>query len=463
MAIKLVTRSGNISLTTGGVPQSEINDLLLAQEERLNKEHEAEIEDINEAHAGEVSALNTTIDGLETEIDSLEETNKELNAENDGLEAQVETLSTENEALNTEIGTLNAEIDELEQIIEDNPPLPEEAFVISGNCGYRFANGGWDWFIENYGDKVTTSGITSSSQMFNSSEVEEVPFELNFYNPTRANSNDLSYMFTNCKALKAIPKMNDCRPGAMDSLFYNCYNLREIPEDFGSWFDWSYMDNLTSVYSGSRSSIFYSCYSLRSIPMGFLEHGNPVVYCSYSIYPNGFFCCYALDELVDLPNPYLNATWTSNAFNNGFTHCNRLKNLTFATPDGAPYVVNWKSQTIDLSNYVGYVTRISYILNYNSGITADKQVTDDTTYQALKDDPDWWTLDVAYSRYNHDSAVNTINSLPDTSAYLASAGGTNTIKFKGEAGSATDGGAINTLTEEEIAVATAKGWTVTFA
>ena len=56
----------------------------------------------------------------------------------------------------------------------------------------------------------------------------------------------------------------------------------------------------------------------------------------------------------------------------------------------------------------------------------------------------------------------TINCLPDTAAYLASAGGTNTIKFKGGAGSSTDGGAINTMTEEEIAVAAAKGWTVTF-
>jgi hypothetical protein len=63
---------------------------------------------------------------------------------------------------------------------------------------------------------------------------------------------------------------------------------------------------------------------------------------------------------------------------------------------------------------------------------------------------------VNYSRYNHDSAVETINSLPDTSAY-----GTNTIKFKGASGALTDGGAINTLTEEEIAVAAAKGWTVT--
>ena len=103
----------------------------------------------------------------------------------------------------------------------------------------------------------------------------------------------------------------------------------------------------------------------------------------------------------------------------------------------------------------------SAITSFNSGITADKEVTDATTYAALKNDPDWFTCDVAYSRYNHDSAVATINSLPDTSAYLAANGGNNTIMFTGAAGSATDGGAINTLTQEEIAVATAKGWTVT--
>ena len=61
-----------------------------------------------------------------------------------------------------------------------------------------------------------------------------------------------------------------------------------------------------------------------------------------------------------------------------------------------------------------------------------------------------------YSRYNHDSAVETLASLPDTHAY-----GTNTIRFRGASGSATDGGAINTLTEAEIAVAASKGWTVT--
>ena len=90
------------------------------------------------------------------------------------------------------------------------------------------------------------------------------------------------------------------------------------------------------------------------------------------------------------------------------------------------------------------------------------KLKDDASYQALKDDPVSWTSDINYSRYNRISAIETINSLPDTSAYLATAGGTNTIKFEGAQGAKTDGGAINTMTEEEIAVATAKGWTVSF-
>ena len=68
---------------------------------------------------------------------------------------------------------------------------------------------------------------------------------------------------------------------------------------------------------------------------------------------------------------------------------------------------------------------------------------------------------VLFSRYNHDSMVATINSLPDTSEYLSSAGGTNTIKFKKYSGDLTDGGGASDLTEQEIAVAAAKGWTVT--
>ena len=176
---------------------------------------------------------------------------------------------------------------------------------------------------------------------------------------------------------------------------------------------------------------------------------------------SAFKGCSSLDEIVGLPVP--DRTYTSNMFMYTFNECYRLKNMIFSTSGGQPYVVKWKNQEISLNESFGYTNAPGTIINYNSGITADKNVTDDATYQALKNDPDWFTTNIAYSRYNHDSAVATINSLPDTSAYLATAGGTNTIKFKGTAGSSTDGGAINTLTAEEIAVATAKGWTVTLS
>ena len=67
---------------------------------------------------------------------------------------------------------------------------------------------------------------------------------------------------------------------------------------------------------------------------------------------------------------------------------------------------------------------------------------------------DWWTGEPSASRYNTTSAIATINSLPDASAYLATAGGTNTIKFPNTLDFQ------NNLPEETIALAASKGWTI---
>ena len=342
--------------------------------------------------------------------------------------------------------------------------LPEEAFTIAGDCSYRFAYGGWDWFIENYGDKVTTKDIINAERMFHNIKAKQIPFEVNFETGTQVTC---AYLFAYASELVAVPKINNCKATNIAHMFAGCYKLREIPDDIADWFDWSFIDTQTSAYSGNQDGLFMECYSLRKLPMNLLEHGNPTISYTYCVYRGLAENCYALDEIVDLPNPNYSVTWTGNVFASSFSYCSRLKNLTFKTPNGAPYVVNWKSQILDLTYYVGYVRSgtayLKYLLDYNSGITADKEVTDAATYEALKNDPDWWTRQIAYSRYNHDSAVATINSLPDTSAYLAEKGGTNTIKFKGASGSATDGGAINTLTDAEIAVAAAKGWTVSLS
>ena len=295
--------------------------------------------------------------------------------------------------------------------------------------------------------------------MFYNSTLERIPFALNYDNTTYRKMN---YTFCNCINLTEVPEMSNVYPSDVGNFFENCYNLRELPEGFGS--DWNW--NQLHTYGYSRfNNMFSSCHSLRKVPADILKNmWGLQTSTAYNPTNNTFNKCYVLDEIRDFPiHP---ATLTGNCFDGIIQACSRLKSFTFATnEDGTPKTANWKNQTIDIINKfmmypIGYAYLPEHITGYNSGITADKEVVDDASYQALKDDPDWFTCKMKYSRYNHDSAVETINSLPDCSAYLATAGGTNTIKFQGEAGSATDGGAINTLTEEEIAVATAKGWTV---
>lgn len=338
---------------------------------------------------------------------------------------------------------------------QDGSP-PDEAFVLSGNCMYRFANNGWDWFIELYGNKITTKNINDTRYMFLSYSLSNIPFEININDFT-----DINHMFYSSK-MKTLPYING-KVANISHLFDGCLYLNSIPEDWAEHINWDYVH---SYQYNQLNSIFNACYSLRHIPDSFISEiwGIGSTSNIHAPYDQQFNNCYSLDEVNNIMPQ--KATIDYNRCSGMFSNCTRLKNATFALQDnGTPYTVSWKTQTIDLSNYVGYIqpNSIGYILKYNSGITADKQVKDDATYQALKNDPDWFTTKVEYSRYNHDSAVATINSLPDTSAYLASAGGTNTIKFKGDSGSATDGGAINTLTEEEIAVAAAKGWTVTLS
>ena len=338
---------------------------------------------------------------------------------------------------------------------QDGSP-PEEAFVISGDCNSRFNNDNWNWYIEGYGSQITTQNITNCYYMFrNSQKLTSIPFDINC---DKNNYINFLNIFENCNKLTNIGKIINPFFWAMGRMFDQCYNLRYLPEFVNPNFSYLHTNET------NNGSMFNDCYSLRQIPENFLKELWSISMTSnLSFFWNWFSGCSALDEIRGI-NPQT-SNITSNMLSSSFTSCSRVKDIIFATQDdGTPYTVNWSNQTCNLSWAVGYLYRYTdNILNYNSGITADKEVKDDTTYQALKNDPDWFTTKVEYSRYNHDSAVNTINSLPDTSAFLATNGGTNTIKFKGAAGSATDGGAINTLTAEEIAVATAKGWTVSLS
>lgn len=311
------------------------------------------------------------------------------------------------------------------------------------------------WIAQQWGDKLKFVDLDSAEKMFYMSS-DKVPsnFVLTFgVNEAGVSLGD----FAGNSTRTSLPTIK--WPEVKHSVFCsNAFsfmnNIRELPDDYFG--DKSYIPR--EGYNGN----WYECHSLRHIPTSYftaMQRGLNSEYNSSANWMASFTNSYWLDELTGVPVDYKN-DFTSNRFNfnGGLSH---LKDYIFATDNGQPYTAKWKRQTINLSYKTGYWNS-GFMLDYfNSGITADKEVSDDATYQALKNNPDWYTLDKSYSRYNHDSALRTINSLPDCSAYVAS-GGTNTIIFEAEAGSKTDGGACGALTAEEIAIASAKGWTVSF-
>lgn len=342
---------------------------------------------------------------------------------------------------------------------QDGAPTAEELTFTGTDLGDRMFSGKLaDVVCSKYFDKISFNNITKINYFG-----QNMNNHLDFSSKTINFSSDgFSYngvgsMFTgfsgtalpNVISEKRLPLSEDITH-LMDDMNY----VRYLPASFDN-LDFSLANTSTRWFT-----TFLSGKSLRAISPAFMSKW-------YNANTSGFtpmknlHNLHSLDELVNIPLSNKTGVSTSNQLSEIYA-LYRIKNFTFETNNGQPYVVSWKNQKIDLTANIGYTDSISVILNYNSGITADKEVSDAATYEALKNNPDWFTQNVNYSRYNHDSAVATINSLPDTSAYLAANGGTNTIKFKGESGKLTDGGAINTLTEEEIAVAVARGWTVSF-
>lgn len=383
---------------------------------------------------------------------------------------------------------------------DDGVPNPINLTVSTAGL---FANNNWDWVLQNYVDRlnITVSSSAGTSSLF-ANTATDTPITFNtpitytgtdgrlqcssmfknsnvilgedFVNSINGKLYDVSSMFEGYKG-ETIPSLtfNNSTTYSCNSFIKDCPNLKEIgtiynlrPSTYCSYMFGSnplvreykfegcdFSAQNTGSY-GYLQGLFSRNHSLRRVDSTFLKGVyNKSTTCQLQ---DTFNSCYALDEVIGL-SPQTR-TLTSNAFSNTFNYCYHLKNIIFDTQaDGTPYIAEWKNQTIDLSIYVGwagYNNADKHILNYNSGITAEDEDND------WSNNPNYWSRQFMNSRFNHDSAVAMINSLPDTSAYIAANGGTNTVKFYTNAGSATPGGGVNALTEEEIAVAAAKGWSI---
>ena len=343
-----------------------------------------------------------------------------------------------------------------------------EPIVLTGDQSYCFANPVSKMVLDKWPGKITTENLTKVDYMFSGFPENSIPIELNF---KADNYNSALFCFYNSNIVVA-PRLGENAIMDVGSMFEGCHYLKDLTQ--------MNLDNFTSTdywgSSGLRGEMFLQCHSLRHLPSGFLEKfdgwgGGKSSYGYDHLYYRMFYGCYNLDEIINLGITRSSATITKSTILESLADlCYCLKHFTFKmNDDGTPGIAKWKSSALRM--YVGCAysqnTTVDKRLNeieLYAPERAGKRIHDATTYEALKDDPDAWvgsysneTSCVPWSLYNIDSAVETINSLPDCSAYCGTS--VNTIAFYRDAGSGY-GKAINDLTEEQVAVATAKGWTV---
>lgn len=342
-------------------------------------------------------------------------------------------------------------------------PAPMQKITISGDISCLFS----EKFMELYNNSLKdyiefkdvtqcvglipdmTNNFTSGSGgSYRIPKVEDLSnIVINFKENTYTKS---SNMFENAKFLKKLPKLVNFQPDSLYHFFQFCENLQEIPEDF--YKDWK-IGNYTS-----QNAMFYYCRNLRKAPIGLLKKLQNIDYFNYyDCYSYVCFSsCYKLPEVLNFPFPkhFSGGTW-ANPFEQFLYETYSLSRFTFEAEAADVVHKIYNSITLNFTENVGY--------GHGEGFRSDKQISNAESYAALKNDPDSWTSKLEYCKYNKTSAVETINSLPVVQKGSSTDDNTFIIKFKGDAGSATDGGAINTMTEEEIAVATARGWTVTLA
>lgn len=329
--------------------------------------------------------------------------------------------------------------------------LTEEDLTFTGDLSYFNRYGRMSKIIKKCGSKMRFNGITSLMDAFNENDSLNSDFSNWTINLSKCS---LYEAFANNSSIKKYPKFSGTISSLNRALTSNSFTL--IPDDL-----FSNTTFLLESTSNNYGGIISSCPNLKKTPLWFENMVFTTKDFTYS--SSGYSSIYAstfdgnknLKEMV-LPIIPAPIKLKANCFLTTFRYVSKARKVIFAPPPAGNESVLWTKQTINLADSLfGYS---------NSGIQmTGKEISNDETYNLYKNDPDAWAYKLEYSFYNHDSALETIKSLPYAQMVdIPQSQLQNVIKFYGKSGEKTDGGAINTLTAEEIAIATNKGWTVSF-
>ena len=328
--------------------------------------------------------------------------------------------------------------------------LTEEDLTFTNDLRYFNYYGRMGKLIKKCGSKMKFNGVNNLSYAFQGNDLLNSDFSnwtIDLYKC------DLTQCFSGQSYIIAYPKFQGTVT-RLEKLFHRSDSIELIRDDLFS----ADTEFISTTSGHSYYGIFYGCHNLKKVPLWFKNMtftvNKDIDYSSYSsVYNDTFNSCYALKELT-LPIFPAPAKLKSNNFNSTFEDVKSMRKFVFAPPPAGNEAVLWSHQTINLAHWLS---------GYDPSASGSKVIYDDETYNLYKNDPDARAQSLEYSFYNHDSALETIRSLPYTQMVdVPDSQLQNVIKFYGKSGEKTDGGAINTLTTEEIAIATNKGWTVSF-
>lgn len=259
---------------------------------------------------------------------------------------------------------------------------------------------------------LDTSNVTDMSSMFE--YCQYVP-SINISNFNTSNVGNMARMFYYCDQLQEIDvsKLDVSKVLRMDYMFYGCNNLKSL--DLSTW---------NTAALNQVQYMFSQCNKLETINLGHIDTSR----CT------NFQSMFYQTSLKNIDFSILD---TSRVTNMGdiFGYCKSLEEVTgFSATNKAGLTITFPNGT---ANNTYPLKRLTFKTDLPEGVYSIRSA-----------------INIKYCSFDREGMVEMFNSLPDVSK-LSHSANYKKITITGNP-CVTDG----TLTEEDKAIATAKGWTL---
>ena len=284
---------------------------------------------------------------------------------------------------------------------------------------------GLDWSELGYDgtEEPFMSYLNYSKQIYDNWDIGQTDLNLKFSNDFNLilmpkvntdNVTNMRYMFASCKFLIQVPQLNTSNVTDMEGMFNGCEILKEIPQldtskvynmkqMFANTFNLKAIPHINTSKVYDMSNMFNNCQQLETIPALNTENVTDM--------NQMFVSCYGLINI-----PSLNTISCTN-MNNMFAWCSALQSVGKLNAYNLTSATSMFENCTALTNLGGF-TDLSVNLDLSSctSLTAESLM----------------------------NVINEAKDLSETGNATLTLGSTN----------------ISKLTEDQIAIATAKGWTI---